>query len=165
MIRFLRQSFNTFAFAFQNPGALVISMATTGHVYEGVVLLLTNSGNGSVGMNALLSNIPGESPYLLSAALLLISALSIYAMHNRTLPVKFAAALLIPQQLLLLITFLGALIAAITGHYADGYSPNVPDPWAFISTDQVWRILIAPFYTAAIFARSTWYGHGRFGSG
>jgi len=54
--------------------------------------------------------------------------------------------LLLPQQTLLIITAIGAVLAAISGHYADG----VPRPTLFILADQFPPILIAAAHTVAI---------------
>lgn len=150
-----------FAGSYQNPGALTISYATSQHLVEAAVLLFTSSANASVGLSAMLVAVPDG--HILSVLLLISAVLATWSMHSRTLEHWLAAFLLLPQQGFLAIAFTGAVWAVVTGHYADGYVPQAPHPSVFIFADQWLRIGLAPIYTVAFFARSTWYGGGRFG--
>jgi hypothetical protein len=147
------------------PGSITVALATTKHLVEAVTLVATSAANGSVGINAMLTAIKHVpllplgfflAPELnLAAALLLVSGMAIYAMHARRLSHHVVCALLLPQQSLLVITMLGAIVAVIRGQYADGYVP-VPSggsAW-FILADQVLRIALAPAYTLALLARA-----------
>ena len=155
--------FRNIVSTYRNPGSLTITMASLVHTYEAVVLLFTASANTTVGIAAMLAAIPAvpflSKEHTLAAGLLVAMAMSTYSMHSRKVSHLLGVALLIPQQMFLLIACLGGIVDAWNGSYADGYIPPVDYPLAFISTDQIIRMLLAPFYTCAIFIRS-YGGHG-----
>ena len=53
--------------------------------------------------------------------------------------------LILPQQCLLLMHFVSAAIAIISGHYHDGYVPNGGS--AFIFADQIWLLMVVVVHT------------------
>ncbi len=152
---------------FQNPGSITIAIATAKHFIEALILLYTSSADGSVGIAAMLSVMPHltfiSREYLLADVMLISAAVSLYSAHSKTLHYKVGAVLLVPQQALLAVACIGAAKAVIFGCYANDYVPPVDHPSLFILGDQCIRLLLAPGYTIAIFARLTWYGGGRFG--
>lgn len=64
----------------------------------------------------------------------------------RRKPMRLRSLMLLPQQIVLLISAEAGLHAVIAGHYADG----VLRPWPFILSDQLPMILVALLYTSAI---------------
>jgi hypothetical protein len=53
--------------------------------------------------------------------------------------------LILPQQCLLLMHFVSAAIAIISGHYHDGYVPDGGS--AFIFADQIWLLMVVVVHT------------------
>ena len=90
----------------------------------------------------------GSDRFIVSAVFILAAALSIAALRSQS-RVR-SVLLLLPQQTLLVITAIGAILAAISGHYADG----VPRPTLFILADQFPPILIAGAHTLAIISHA-----------
>ena len=116
---------------------------------------------GGIGINALMQHIPVPKffPHEIELGIICLStvALALYSMYTRRIPGWSVVGCLIPQQILLFVAMGAAVQAAIEGHYADGYVPY-GGGW-FIGTDQILRILAAPFYTAAIFTRAMRHEH------
>lgn len=150
-----------FSSSYRSPGVLVITMASCIHFYEALVLIFTSSADSSVGISAMLSALPQciwiSQDHLLAISLIVAVALSVYATHNLAIHHIAAFVLLLPQQTFLTIAAMGAFVDIFRGHYADGYIPIVPHPSVFISVDQIGRILLAPFYTWAMFKLWLWF--------
>jgi hypothetical protein len=53
--------------------------------------------------------------------------------------------LILPQQCLLLMHFVSAVLAIMAGHYHDGYVPN--GGTAFIFADQIWLLMVVIVHT------------------
>ena len=50
-----------------------------------------------------------------------------------------------PQQCLLLMHFVSAVMSIMAGHYHDGYAPNGGS--AFIFADQIWLLMVVVVHT------------------
>lgn len=74
------------------------------------------------------------------------ASLAVYALRSDKKYPQAVPWLLVPQQLLLLMSGVIALTLSVQGHYADG----VVRPFFFIFTDQLPAMLLAVFYTATI---------------
>ena len=149
---------------YNNPGALTITIASCVHTYQAVVLLFTTSANATVAILAMLAATPPvpllSKEHTLAVGLLVAMAMSTYSMHGWKVHHLAGALLLIPQQTFLIVTCSAAIVNSWSGSYADGYIPPVAHPSAFISADQIISILLAPFYTYAIFKRNRWFNEG-----
>ncbi len=137
-----------FVFGAACPGAITIGVAGTKHLVDAGILLSTPKANDGVGMAAMLTIIPNR--YGLALFLVVCAGLAVFAQRRRDLFHLSVAFLLLPQQIMLFATFTGALCAVFSGMYAD----DVVRPSMFILADQLPRILLAPAYTWAIFARA-----------
>jgi len=93
---------------------------------------------------SVIEQLSGPNRFLVSAAFIAAALMSVEGLRSQD-RVR-SVALLLPQQTLLVITAIGAILAAISGHYADG----VPRPTLFILADQFPPILIAAAHTVAI---------------
>jgi hypothetical protein len=144
-------------------GTITISSVCCAHLYKAIALFVAgHAAAGSVGIATVerlgLPLVPFISRETLVGCLFLAGAgMALYAIHSRWLSHRAVVAMLLPQQTLLIITALGALTAVWSGHYPNGYAPD-GGGWC-VSTDQIWRILIAPIYTWALFARAMRHEH------
>lgn len=77
---------------------------------------------------------------------IVLGAVAVLALQGSILRVRHRWALLLPQQLILLVSAGGSIQAAWLHHYAD----FTPRSWEFILSDQAPVILAAILYTAAI---------------
>lgn len=108
-------------------------------------LLLTQPAAGGATAPAALVRVFG-SPATTGLALLVASGLAIWRLVGERTAGTVHTVPLYPQQLLLLIAAVGACIAIVVGHYADG----VERPTAFIMADQAPNILIAGIHVATL---------------
>jgi hypothetical protein len=129
----------------------VIACVILDHLIEAGLFLTTTTSNGSIGMHALLRAFRGAGPhqFIISAAMLASCLLAIVGQWGRLVQGWRRLLLLLPQETLLLITALGAALALMLGHYADG----VIRPRPFILADQLPRLLGPIVYGAAMLAR------------
>jgi hypothetical protein len=125
---------------------LVILIVSAGHVFKAAVMLHTTAADQTVPFRALL-DVFGE-PSRAAAALLLASALSLFGTSTISLHPIGRLLALVPQQFMLWITAIGALLATLHGLH----QPCAVSPW-YIGINQVWRIVMPLIYTAAIHAR------------
>ena len=118
------------------------------HVIEAVILITSGEADGSVGMAALLRAIPHRPA--LSALLLAASAgaFTVLGARHRSLPPWLAVVLLVPQQVFLCITAIGAWMAVWHGHYADGVERSS----LFITADQLPRGMFSLIHLTAVYA-------------
>ena len=115
------------------------------HLILAAALMLSHSADRSTVVATLLLVIPDR--IVLLAVLLSASLAALFAIEEMDEPLWRALALA-PQQMLVLITAIGAGTEAVLGHYADGY---VPDGGSlFIITDQLPRIILAIVHSVAI---------------
>jgi hypothetical protein len=82
-----------------------------------------------------------------AAAIVLIAtaALAIIPYLLREPRRKWFMLLILPQQCLLLMHFVSAVIAIMVGHYHDGYVPDGGS--AFIFADQIWLLMVVIVHT------------------
>jgi hypothetical protein len=126
----------------------MIVVAIALHVFEAVVFLTTSAADGSIGMAALLAVFRGH--FTAAEAMLFACATAAFGQWFRSSIAPFARlCLLIPQQILLLITAIGSVEAILAGSYADGILRSP----LFIACDQLPRISLAGLYSVAILAR------------
>jgi hypothetical protein len=146
-----------FAFGPLCAGSMTVAIAICKHLIQAVVLFFgAPEAAGSINFHAMLEIIPLgpiNPHYVLASLLVLVAGAASFAMHNRKLDHKTVCALLLPQQTLLILVWIGAISAVLVGHYADGYVPH-GGSW-FIAGDQAMRLLLPPFYTIALIARAT----------
>jgi hypothetical protein len=126
--------------------AVVIYSAVILHAAEGCIIAGSNAADNSVGIASLL--VASDSQRAVLVAVMLISSLlAVMVMVHG--PGLFAVFALLPQQMLLIITALGALYFAGIGQYADGYVPA--GGHLFIFADQLPRILFAIAHAVAFY--------------
>jgi len=109
-------------------GALVIIYAIVVHVITGVVLIVDPDAAASTGPSSVVQLL-FDSSLVAGLAMLIAAALAIAAHLHR--PLRSWAFW--PQQLLLVVAAIGALVAVVMGNYADG----TVRPTLFIATDQL----------------------------
>jgi hypothetical protein len=120
---------------------LIISYAIAVHLITGVVLILDPDAGASTGPSSVVQLFFDSSP-LAGVAMVFAAALAIAAHLHR--PLRSWAYW--PQQLLLVVAAVGALVAVVMGNYADG----VMRPTLFIATDQLLVMLLPIFHALAI---------------
>lgn len=120
---------------------LIIMYAIVVHLITGVVLILNPDAGASTGPSSVVQLL-FDSTLLAGLAMLVAAGLAIAAHLYR--PLRSWAYL--PQQLLLVVAALGALVAVVMGNYADG----VVRPTLFIATDQLPVMLMPIFHALAI---------------
>jgi hypothetical protein len=125
----------------------MIVVAIALHAFEAVVFLTTSAADGSIGMAALLAVFRGH--LTAAEAMLFACATAAFGQWFRGISPFARLCLLIPQQILLLITALGSVEAILAGSYADGILRSP----LFIACDQLPRISLAGLYSVAILAR------------
>ena len=124
---------------------LIILYAIVVHVITGVVLIANPDAGASTGPSSIVQ-LCFDSSLLAGAAMLIAAALAIAAHFHR----PWRSWAYWPQQLLLVVAAIGALVAVVMGKYADG----VFRPTLFITTDQL-PVMLLPFFhaLAIIFSR------------
>lgn len=122
-------------------GALVIVYAIVIHVVTGTILVVDPDAGASTGPSSVVQLLFG-SELLAGAAMLSAAALALAAHIFRSL----RSWALWPQQLLLVVAAVGALVAVVMGNYAD----NTVRPTLFIATDQLPVMLLPVFHAFAI---------------
>ena len=126
---------------------IMIVVAIALHVFEAVVFLTTSAADGSIGMAALLAVFRGH--FTAAEAMHFACATAALGQWFRSIAPFARLCLLIPQQILLLITAFGSVEAILAGSYADGILRSP----LFIACDQLPRISLAGLYSVAILAR------------
>jgi hypothetical protein len=122
-------------------GALVIFYAIVIHVVTGTILILDPNAGASTGPSSVVQLL-FDSELLAGLAMLTAAGLAVAAHVFR--PLRSWA--LWPQQLLLVVAAIGALVAVVMGNYAD----NTVRPTLFIATDQLPVMLLPIFHALAI---------------
>jgi len=62
------------------------------------------------------------------------------AVASHFIPDPLKLFLIVPQQTILTIQASSLVFTLATGHYPDGYTPNLPWPRLFIMNDQIWAL-------------------------
>jgi hypothetical protein len=122
-------------------GALIIMYAIAVHLITGVVLIVNPDAGASTGPSSVVQLLFGSS--LLAGLAMLVAAMLATAAHL-VRPLRSWAYW--PQQLLLMVAAVGALVAVVMGNYADG----TVRPTLFIATDQLLVMLLPIFHALAI---------------
>lgn len=132
--------------------ASVIWFASLLHMLWGALLLISVDPTGATPVATLLAVFRDRE-----ALALVLFAVAFSALYGMRHAKHFW--MVIPQQIVLVVSAVGALFAVFHGMYADG----VARPTLFILSDQAPVILTAPLYTAAVLFGDT--GHARVDSG
>jgi hypothetical protein len=120
---------------------LIIMYAIAVHLITGVVLIIDPDAGASTGPSSVVQLL-FDSNLVAGIAMLVAAALAIAAHIHR----PFRSWAYWPQQLLLVVAAIGALVAVVMGNYADGVSR----PTLFIATDQLLVMLLPIFHALAI---------------
>ncbi|HEU5160220.1 MAG TPA: hypothetical protein VFU43_24700 [Streptosporangiaceae bacterium] len=119
----------------------IIWCAIVLHLLWGCLLLVNDKALGATALHAF-----AGMPRQLTAAILFVvaglAAVGVVRPHSRTV----SLALLLPQQAVLSISAMSAILAVIDGQYGDGVSR----PWYFILADQAPVILTMVLHTIAV---------------
>lgn len=132
----------------EDPSLYIVLIVSVLHLLWAGLLLWSPAAAHSTPVEAVVSvthNRAGAVALLAGTGVLALIAAWLHERH-RSLRPAYLALLLIPQQILLVVSAAGGITAALRGHYADG----VARPWQFILGDQLPVILIALLYTTAI---------------
>jgi hypothetical protein len=122
-------------------GSLVVMFAIAAHLITGVVLIVDPDAAASTGPASVVQLL-FDSPLLAGLAMLVAAVLAVAAHLYRSI----RSWAFWPQQLLLIVAAVGALVAVVMGNYADGVSR----PTLFIATDQLLVMLLPIFHALAI---------------
>jgi hypothetical protein len=85
------------------------------------------------------------NPTVAAIVLIATAALAIIPYLRREPRRSWFMLLILPQQCLLLMHFVSAVIAIMTGQYHDGYVPDGGS--AFIFADQIWLLMVVVVHT------------------
>ena len=86
-----------------------------------------------------------QNPINVATILIMTAVLAIIPYLMREPRRRWFMLLILPQQCLLLMHFVSAAIAIISGHYHDGYVPDGGS--AFIFADQIWLLMVVVVHT------------------
>jgi hypothetical protein len=123
--------------------------ALTLHILQGVPVLMSIDATRSTPVYALLRFLPTHNHVVLGLVMICASIASIIAMRstgNRLAD----TALMLPQQILLLVSAGGSVAAILASQYADG----TPAPLAHILTDQIPGVIAAVLHSYALLAEN-----------
>lgn len=121
----------------------MVLLAITVHLVWATILLLDESAVNATAVNALYRYI--APPALLALAIAAAALFALTAMLARS---QWTLLLLLPQQVLLMMSAAGAIEATWAAQFADG----VIRSRAFIAADQLYSVLAAVWHTVAIVA-------------
>jgi hypothetical protein len=125
--------------------SIMVMFAVALHLFWASIVLIDSSALGATGVASVYLYIQPPAALAIvmaTAALLAILALSLSRPR--------VVILLVPQQILLMMSAAGAVEAIWLGQYADG----IMRPRAFIAADQMYSVLAALGHTAAITAHA-----------
>ena len=128
------------------PGVILIRCIALLHGLWAVLLVWWGDQIASTPVASILHLLPRG---VVIGLLLGCSLCALWAVGHRQTSLR-TLLWLMPQQILMMMTALGCLVAVIQQRYADG----VPRPWPFILSDQLPVILLAIFHTEAILGYS-----------
>lgn len=134
----------------------VVWVAIFQHLIWAICLFISPSAAGVTAISAI-SNWAGGASYAKYVILIvaLLALVSLCLSTDSKKPKWYWTVMLIPQQLVLMVSAIGAVECISRGMFADG----VPRPVPFMFADQIPSILIAIFHTCAIFDPLTTRGH------
>jgi hypothetical protein len=119
---------------------LIVVFAICMHLVWGICILINPAIVGVTGIHTL-SYIVDDAT-ILGAILIVVAGLATIGIMQKSL---FAFVLLLPQQAVLFISSWGALVAMVTGQFADG----VARPHTFLITDQCHLLICATLHFIA----------------
>jgi hypothetical protein len=125
------------------------------HIVGGGAVLVTPHAAYVSQLAGLLALIP--DPVAIAVVLIVVGAMAVTARLAPMTP-QVSAALIAPQQIVLLVQLVGIGIAAASGSYPDGYVPVPGDHWGsvwFIVGDQAALILLCLSHTLDLFFGGT----------
>jgi hypothetical protein len=85
------------------------------------------------------------NPTAAAIVLIVTAVLAVIPYMMRETRRSWFMLLILPQQCLLLMHFVSAVIAIMAGHYHDGYVPSGGS--AFIFADQIWLLMVVIVHT------------------
>jgi hypothetical protein len=126
----------------------VIFIAVILHFFLGIILIISPVIINTTSTGLMIQYFSNK--YIAGLVLIFISLLSTYSLYRKTFDKK-NVFLLLPQQLFLILSAGWAINSVFVGHFSDGI---IRSPY-FILADQLPIILIAVFFTLAIFQMYT----------
>ena len=129
--------------------SFIVWYAVLQHVFWALLLVIDPRAAWCTGLHSILDIFSGSVSSSI-AMLVLATITSMVALFMQMSLLRFM--LLIPQQLILLISGIGAIHAMRLSQFADG----VVRPWAFIAADQTPYVLVAALHTLAILDHHRW---------
>lgn len=121
--------------------SIMVMYAISLHLVWSGILLFDDAATNATALNALFRYI--HSPYLLSFVIFTAATSAFFGLFLES---SWLVILLLPQQVLLMMSAAGATEAIWLAQFADG----VIRPRAFIAADQLYSVLAAIGHTAAI---------------
>lgn len=140
----------------ERPVSIMVMFAIALHLWWVLMILIDQSALNATGLASLHQYV--SSPLFLATILGLSALMAVAALFVRTPP--WILMLLLPQQIILMMSATGAVEAMWLAQFADG----VIRPRAFIAADQMYSVLAAIGHTTAIIAHAVrrWVpGNGR----
>lgn len=123
--------------------SIMVMFAVALHLWWAFLIMVDNAALGATGVASLHRYI--HSPMLLAAT---IAAAAVMALVGTVSRISWLFMLMVPQQVLLMMSAAGSVEAMWIAQFADG----VLRPRAFIAADQVYSILAAAGHTLAVVA-------------
>ena len=123
--------------------ATIVWFATIQHIVWGLLLIPTGVALNATALSAFREH--SEHHVLIAVLLFTAAACAALGLTRPTLGWR-SMLLMLPQQAILTVSAVTALLAITTGRYGDG----VERPQAFIAADQLPVILLLVFYTVAV---------------
>lgn len=113
------------------------------HFVSGILIITGGKSVAKTVPLALLGDLC-DNVYVLGTSLIVASIFAVWAFLGERSRLK-TLLMLAPQQFILALSLLSAMVAIITGTYSDGYVPV--GGWLFISADQIWLITMCFWHT------------------
>lgn len=121
--------------------AFIIVYVVVLHYIWALILLVDSNAAPATAISGLYGNFDRMVPYFL-----LFASTTAWISVTRPRVSLWPILLIIPQQVILMLSAYAALAAMVAGKFADG----VPRPHAFIIADQCPAVLIMVFHTIAV---------------
>lgn len=125
--------------------SIMVMYAISLHLFWAAIILIDDSSVHATAVHALFRYI--APPVLLSAFILFAALLATLGLFTH---VPWIVVMLMPQQILLMMSAAGAVEAIWLSQFADG----VIRPRSFVAADQIYSILAAFWHTVAIIAHA-----------
>jgi hypothetical protein len=128
-----------------HPVSIMVMFAIALHLWWALMIALDPSALNATGLSSLYRYI--HSPQLL---VLVVAGAALMAVAGMFARAPWMVMLLLPQQVLLMMSAAGVIEAIWLAQFADG----VVRPRAFIAADQMYSVLAAVGHTLAIISRA-----------